>query len=562
MYRTLRAFTWMRWRLLVNSLEHTGARDRLERFSLAIDQIGPIIALVLLVPSAIGLAAFGGYAGYWLAAGQPGMPFEVVRIVLLGTCLFAVVGPLMLPSMPPTAIVRLLLLPIPRRTLYFAQAFGALSEPWIIIAVPVVMSLPVGLLTGGASLAPAAAMLAGLLLVICLVGLATLSSLLLHLVVRDRRRGELAALFLIVLIPVLSLLPLLITQGSDQSRSVGHRQRERAPMPAWVSRTASSAFRAAPSELYTRATRASVLGESTAAMTPLIVLLASGVLLHSAGFLAFARLLESPSAGARRSQAGRASSRLRLPFVSRASAAIAQTQVRLAMRTPRGRSIVLSPLIMFALAAIVVFRRGEMQVGAISLANGLGLATFGGAIALLSIQPFAVNQFAIDRAGLTLALLSPIEARQLLVGKALGLGLIAGVPALLCTLLAAVLLPGGSPALWLSLLPAFVAAYALAAPGAAIVSALFPRAVDLNSVGRGSNPHTLATLTGLVALVVATLPAVLVAIVSTVLLERTWLTPVLLTMWCSVALLLSHVLFGGAVILFDKRRENLGIVAS
>ena len=68
----------MRWRLLVNSLERTGARDRLERLSLAIDQVGPIIALVLLAPSAIGLAALGGYAGYWLAAGQPGVTFEVV----------------------------------------------------------------------------------------------------------------------------------------------------------------------------------------------------------------------------------------------------------------------------------------------------------------------------------------------------------------------------------------------------------------------------------------------------------------------------------------------------
>ena len=138
----------MRWRLLVNSLERTGARDRLERLSLAIDQVGPIIALVLLVPSAIGLAALAGYAGYWLAAGQPGVTFEVARTVLFVTCVLAVVGPLMLPSMPPTAIVRLLLLPIPRRTLYFAQAFGALSEPWIIIALPVVMSLPVGMLTG------------------------------------------------------------------------------------------------------------------------------------------------------------------------------------------------------------------------------------------------------------------------------------------------------------------------------------------------------------------------------------------------------------------------------
>ena len=67
---------------------------------------------------------------------------------------------------------------------------------------------------------------------------------------------------------------------------------------------------------------------------------------------------------------------------------------------------------------------------------------------------------------------------------------------------------------------------------------------------------------GLVVLVVATLPVVLVVIVSTVFLERSWLTPILLTMWCGVALVLSHVLFGGAAILFDKRRENLGMVAT
>jgi len=33
----LRAFVWMRWRVLMNSLERTGARDRLERFSVAIE---------------------------------------------------------------------------------------------------------------------------------------------------------------------------------------------------------------------------------------------------------------------------------------------------------------------------------------------------------------------------------------------------------------------------------------------------------------------------------------------------------------------------------------------
>ena len=63
MVRILRAFAWMRWRVLVNSLERTGARDTLERFSLALEQIGPLIALVLLVPSAVAGGGGGGRAG-------------------------------------------------------------------------------------------------------------------------------------------------------------------------------------------------------------------------------------------------------------------------------------------------------------------------------------------------------------------------------------------------------------------------------------------------------------------------------------------------------------------
>ena len=50
MGRIFRAFLWMRWRVLVNSLERTGARDTLERFSVAIGKLGPIMAMVLLDP--------------------------------------------------------------------------------------------------------------------------------------------------------------------------------------------------------------------------------------------------------------------------------------------------------------------------------------------------------------------------------------------------------------------------------------------------------------------------------------------------------------------------------
>ena len=80
MFRILRAFAWMRWRALINAFERTGGRDTLERFSIAIDKIGPIVAAVLLVPSMIGVSALSAVGGYILAA-EPGY-LPVAGIIL------------------------------------------------------------------------------------------------------------------------------------------------------------------------------------------------------------------------------------------------------------------------------------------------------------------------------------------------------------------------------------------------------------------------------------------------------------------------------------------------
>ena len=65
--RIFRAFAWMRWRVFVNSLERTGARDTIERFSLAAEKLGPIMAALLLIPSAVFLFVLGLAAGFGLA---------------------------------------------------------------------------------------------------------------------------------------------------------------------------------------------------------------------------------------------------------------------------------------------------------------------------------------------------------------------------------------------------------------------------------------------------------------------------------------------------------------
>ena len=217
---------------------------------------------------------------------------------------------------------------------------------------------------------------------------------------------------------------------------------------------------------------------------------------------------------------------------------------------------------MIGILAVVMRRQiGGMDFGPLALNSGVSLAAFGSFVSLLSILPIAMNQFAVDKAGLTLALLSPLTDREYLAGKAVGNGLIAAVPALLCVLVSFVLSAGGGlPALWLAIPPALLATYFLVAPAAAVFSALFPRVVDLNSIGRGSNAHGLAGLLGLVAFVASAAPSVLIMLAVSSWLERPSLVPVLLLVWCVVAYAIGRILFLPARKIFAKRRENLAMI--
>jgi hypothetical protein len=334
-------------------------------------------------------------------------------------------------------------------------------------------------------------------------------------------------------------------------------------MPAWVTDAARTAYAIVPSQQYARATRASARHDPQSAIRPLAGLGALATALHLVGIVVFRRLLDSPSATTNRRATGSVElSTWHVPFLSRGSTAVAQAHVRLAMRTPRGRSSLLSPFVVFAIFAVMVVRRGEMDLGFMNLTDGLGLATFSGGVCLLAILPFAMNQFAIDRAGLTLALLSPLHTRELLAGKAVGNGLLAALPALVVYVVSFSAFPGGSLALWLSLPLAFAATYLIAAPGAAALSALFPRAVDLNSIGQGSNPHAAANLLGFAMILASGAPAVLIVVVLSGLLHRPALTPIAMAIWCGAAFAANRLLFRAVEGLVDKRRENLGLVAT
>jgi len=562
MLRVLRAFAWMRWRVFVNSLERTGSRDTMERLSLAIEQLGPIVAAVTLIPATLMLSAGAMYAGYRLAGDEPiSLAFDILRFVMLGAMALSIIGPIVMPINERPNAVRLLLLPIPRSALYAAQAAGAVSDPWVLLSLPIVIFLAAGLAAGGAVTAAAQAFVAGILFALALVGLSTLTTSAFSLVVRDRRRGELLGLLFILIIPIISMLPGLLQIQRDSHERRTERARHERPMPGWMHGTATAAFDALPSELYVGATRMAVNRENVASAGSAAGLAAYVLALHGLALLAFTRLLDAPaSMGLRRSSKRSETWGLRIPGLSPGASAVAIAQLRLATRTPRGRSLLLSPFLVFVLLAVMLQRSGGMDIGALPIASGQGLATFGSALCLLSILPFSMNQFAIDGAGLTLELLSPLSDSDILTGKMAGIGLIIVVPATVCLLIAFALFPGGALALWISIPLGLAATYLLVAPAAALISAVFPRAVDLNSYGRGSNAHGAAGFLGLLTFAAAGLPAIGLTTAATAIFRSPALAPVLLLVWCAIAFGIGRLLLIPVSRVFARRRENLGMI--
>ena len=551
--RVLRAFAWLRWRVLVNSFERQGARDVVERFSVALDQITPTLVLLLMVPSAVILAAAGIYAGWLLARGETEViTLDLLRFVLLVGCGFAVIGPVMLPSGDRTNTVRLLLLPIPRGLLYAAQGMSIVADPWMLLVIAAVAAIPVGLAAGGAVWAAVLVGFAGAALIVVLVGIALLVSGLVQLALRDRRRGEILTLLFIVILPMLGMVSGLMPHGQDRPgrRSIEDNSR----IWAAVERTASVAI---PSEVFITATRRAAAGNASA--PSVLTLAGAAAALHGLAFAVFTRLLASPASVT----ASRTTTRwgARIPGVSPGTSAVALAQLKLGLRTPRGRSIIISPIAFFLIFAVVMARS---PTGAsftfLRLESGLSLAAFTSVLALLSVVPLAMNQFAIDRAGLTLMLLAPIDTRALLAGKAIGNALIAAIPCGFCVLAAAVFFPLGDPALWLSLPLTLVATYILVSPVAATLSAIFPKAVDLNSMGR-SNAHGTAGFLGTLTILAAGTPSLAIVMLATKVLDRPALAPLLLVAWTAVCAGISVVLFSAVASLFDRRRENLAKVA-
>lgn len=292
-------------------------------------------------------------------------------------------------------------------------------------------------------------------------------------------------------------------------------------------------------------------------------LVAWAVALHGATWLLFRRLYDSPMSVGGRSSADARDVRLaRIPGLSPAAAAVAMAQVRLVLRSVRGRTCLVGPLLMLVIFGALTLSRNDLgPLTAFTNQGGIGLALLIAFFSLLSMHPIVVNQFAVDGAGLTLEFLQPISGRDLLRGKAVGGAIVSSAPSAVAVLVARVVFDGGTWGQWTALAFGFVATYALVAPLAATMSLAFPRAVNFNSMGRSSNPHQLATFITLLATALAAAPAFGLAVLAAVMGDPN-LAALFVGLWAVVAVAAGWWLLTPVDRLLERRRENLLFVAA
>jgi hypothetical protein len=560
--RYVRALVWLRWRMMMRSLARGRRRDLLERFSIAIETIAPIVAVIMIVPAGLGLGLLGFVAGYWVGQPAGATVGGIVQFTLLFACGFAVFSPLVFPAnAQASGQLRLLLLPIPRGVLYAVQTLGVLADPWIAVIVPLFIGVPIGLAVAGRLSAALIAIGGGVLMLVLILGLAMLSTAVLQLLLRNRRRGERAMVAVMLVIIATSMLPSFVLPSLEERRE--RRRVERSDRSdAQTARFASAVAIALPPGYYMRAARTAASGRLAAASGWMAALAVAAAALHVAGWLTYNRLLETPAtSGMRRSQDRSRSVMRRVPGLTAGASAVAWAFIRLVLRTPRGKMAVFGSVLTVPFFSVMLLRSGDVPFLFSAFSPGVSLAMIGLGITLLSLSPISLNQFASDGAGLTLECLSPITERDVLVGKAAGGAMVLAIPAMFVMIVAAIMSPSTSPWLWVALALGGVSAYFLMIPVNAILSAILPRKVNLASIGRDSNAHQGANLLGFVGILLAAAPAGCVAGAGIFWLDSFPAAAVLVAAWTAVTFGIAWLALRPVARLVAARKENLLFVA-
>jgi hypothetical protein len=548
----LRAFAFLRFRLMVNGLR-AHRRDGFEQVSRVTRLLVAAVVAVSLIPGSILVAVLAFIGGRGLALGNEKALAVTTgaRGVLALVAIIVVISPILKFGGSAASATRLALLPVPRGLLFAAELGAQLGDPWILAVIPALLALPAGFLAGGDPGGAFWSLTAGGIVLLVLASLASAASLLGALLFRDRRLGELASVGLLLGITLVAYVPMvssragLFVRPKEMSKAFAFDAKDH----PWL--------RAAPWELYAHAIEDAAPPAEGAPLTSIAGLAMTALLLGGSARWAFGRLLDAP--GDRRIRSKRGDFRtLRVPGLTPAASAVARTFFRLVTRSVRGRVILYTaPLPAFVLALAWRAKTTEWIDPAYT---GVLVLSVAGLLALMSMSAFLTDQFAVDRAGLTLTFLGPASGVDIVAGKAIGAMAAFAIPLTIGTIAAVTLHPHGSPLLWIGTLLCVLAAYLAQSPFAATLAAWFPAPFDLSRL-RAGNPHPLASILGLMASVF--LYAVCCGLFATVvaLTGKPWAGLGAAVLILAAAALSARLLWPVAARALDARRENLAMVA-
>lgn len=550
--RVVGAIAWMRWRVSLNGIRGIRQGDGGDRLARAAEIGSWIILAGILAPVTIGVAVAAFWGGRLLADGPHGGALLFVRVVLLAELGLLALTPFLRSPGSFGSAARLRLLPVPGAMLHGAALLSTLGDPWIAALAPGLLALPAGLLPAG-FVAAAIALLACMLMLAVMLSLASAAELSVQLLVRDRRRGESVLLIVMLSLTLAGFLPLLLADRIQGTRAAESEEATEAPrgMPAWID--------ALPPGQLARALEAVASRRPAQALPHCAVLAITALALGAASFALHARVLEEPE----RMSPGRRGKLPRVHARGPASpvACLATLHVRGVTRTVWGRLAVFSPPIVVGLLALVQRELAELGA-AVAIFPGRASHLFfaGASLSLLNLQASLANQFAVDRAGLTLQFLVPVTDRQIVAAKAMAGGLLLGFSAAASALVALLLGEPGDVAEWLGAVLAVASAYALVAPLSAVLSATFPRAVDAARIVASSGPHVAASTIGTVAILAAlAAPALLFA--GGRLVSGPALGLGLVAAWAAAAGLACRATLPMAADVLTSRRERLVMIA-
>lgn len=562
--RLLPLFVWLEWRQTLNSLRGARRRDSVERLSRWTRVVLPLAAIVLLIPTAFFLAAMAA-AGAWAVTSDPDL-IPVARI-LAGFAVVALLFIILLGVVTsgrgtPGRNQLMRLLPINRAWLSVSEVIRPLASPLVLLGVAAFTGVPVGLALAGKPVPALSAAVGGLLMLAFTIALAGVVSLSVQLVLRKRNRAELAALIGVVLMSLLAVVPSLVTSNRNETGSArgGSAPRQEHTAPAWTNLPEITPWALAlPPVAYAESWTGALEGRWRIAAGGLLALAGWAGLCLLAVPALHRRMAETPELNTlRRSGTVRGLLTADLPADLTAVAAVAALTSRVLLRTVRGRVALFSPSLMAVLISLVF---AGARYSPFSAVPHLALAVFVYFVSVSGFSTLTCNQLALFGQGLSGLALRPISEVRILRGIALAF----------TALLAAAMIPAAafltwhldavSPSLAISLWLIALATHLLLSPAAAILSAVFPQAVDLTSATKGGQAHGLAQLFHFIAVLPAAAAGAGVLLAAHIWVSLPAAAPLSAGLWLLLTGPMALLALAVSARVVRARRENLLLAA-